>query len=604
MKNLLEVEYLRSVWGLLSSKDRRLASAYLLVSLFLGILDILSVALFGVIGALTVGNLSGQSPGNRISFVLEKLLLEGLTFQRQVFFLSVISLGFAFLRFLFATVLYRKQTKFFATKSAVTSSKIFNKLLLNPELFQQGFRTEELKFSVTRGIDSIFIGVISTVLLLFADIFLFAILLTGLLIVSPSIFLVTVFYFVLIGILITKYSHPKTIKLGKSYANLQIQGDALVHEAIQSYRTIFVGNRQVAFVNKLLSNRIRLSGVVAEIDYLPVQAKAVVEMSIYLLLVVVSGILFATSDAKNSIGVLAIYVGVLSRVGPAALRVQQSWTRINASLMSAIPTFNLIKAIEHCRMSETQESTYHIENHRYAENPAIEMSQVNFKYHDNDKPAIIDCSIQIKKGEFLAIIGKSGAGKSTLVDLILGILAPSSGKILLDGQSPKNALKNNLIRIAYVPQETFLMHGTLRENILQGLNPNEYDDNAIYAALNLANLKEFVEGMQDKLDTYLGDGRNSLSGGQKQRIGIARALLTNPELIILDEPTSSLDQENQSMVASTLEDISGEMTLIVIAHNLETIKNADRICIMEDGRILSIEPNFDFRKDFYLTKLQ
>lgn len=603
MKNIKTSDSLKVVFQLLEKADLNRIFVILLASMSLSVLDLVSVALFGVIGALTVGNLSGQEAGNRISIVLQKLDITDMTFQRQILVISLISLTLALARYIFSLLLFRWQTKFLAEKSAETSSEIFQSLLSFPGIFRAGFSKEELKFSITRGIDSIFIGVVSASLILLSDLFLFTILLVGLLFVSPTIFLITVLYFGLISILITQYSHPKTVKLGRKYADLQIIGDSLVNEGIQSFRTIFVGNRQKKFADKLVSNRISLARVVADIDLLPVQAKAVIEMSIYLLLVSVSGYLFATSDARNSVGVLAIYLGVLSRVGPAVLRVQQAWMRINSSLMTASPTFRLIRSIRTREFSGEGGLDSKEDIAVAPSSAAIVLSNVSYVYKNSEKPALENINLSVNKGEYLAIIGKSGAGKTTLVDLMLGVITPSVGYVRIEGKPPKQAMLVNPTGIAYVPQETFIIRGSIRENILQGLNPIEFSDELIMDAIEFASLTEFVDQLPDKLDTLIGDGQNSLSGGQKQRIGIARAVLSKPRILILDEPTSALDNENEIVISRTLKRISGNVTLVVIAHNMETIKHADRICLVENRKIINIGSASNFEDSYYRERL-
>jgi ABC-type multidrug transport system fused ATPase/permease subunit len=207
----------------------------------------------------------------------------------------------------------------------------------------------------------------------------------------------------------------------------------------------------------------------------------------------------------------------------------------------------------------------------------VSVKNINFNYADSEIDILNNVSIEIKSGTMVALVGASGMGKSTFVDLILGIISPKSGKITISGMMSNDAVKKWPGAIAYVPQNISIINGTIKENITLGYLANEVSDNEIQAALISAQLDEFVNSLPRKENTVITENGQNLSGGQKQKIGIARALLSNPGLIILDEATSSLDSRSEFEIMKVINNLRNKVTLIIVAHRLSTVKDADQI---------------------------
>ena len=214
----------------------------------------------------------------------------------------------------------------------------------------------------------------------------------------------------------------------------------------------------------------------------------------------------------------------------------------------------------------------------------VRLENVCFSYVDN-KTTISNLDLFIAKGKVTALVGESGSGKSTITDLVLGLQKPNEGLVNIDGNSLNNFNQESFRkRVGYVPQETILFNSSVRENLLWSSSSSSEED--IWEALEAANAGLFVRHLPQGLDTIVGDRGTRMSGGQTQRIALARALLRKPELLILDEATSALDDESERLIKESIEGLSKNTTILIVAHRLSTIKNADQVYIMQNGRII------------------
>jgi ABC-type multidrug transport system fused ATPase/permease subunit len=223
---------------------------------------------------------------------------------------------------------------------------------------------------------------------------------------------------------------------------------------------------------------------------------------------------------------------------------------------------------------------------------SLEFDKVSFQYVDTRDKSLDTVSIKVSRGEAVGLIGQSGSGKSTLVDVLLGLLKPVSGEVCVNGVSIGSNSGAWRAMVGYVPQTIYLIDDTLRRNIAFGLVENVIDDRAVQRAIEMAQLKDFVDSLPNGLETVVGERGVRLSGGQRQRIGIARALYNNPDVLVLDEATSSLDSETEFGVMKAVQALQGDKTVIIVAHRLSTVGYCDRLYRLDAGRIVD-EGTFD-----------
>ncbi|WP_246943919.1 ABC transporter ATP-binding protein [Bacillus pinisoli] len=287
---------------------------------------------------------------------------------------------------------------------------------------------------------------------------------------------------------------------------------------------------------------------------------------------------------KSQPAQLILIVVIFSRLWPIVSRIQSKLEK----LASKLPSFEaLMKLQEECRSAQeiSEEEINRAETLRITE--GIQCQNVYFRYQTNQASyALEDINVGFKAYEMTAIVGPSGAGKSTLIDILLGLNVPIKGTVFIDGIALKKenvlSLRNS---VSYVPQDPFLFSGSIRENLL--LINEQATETEIWEALEMASASEFVKRLENGLETLIGDRGVRLSGGERQRLVLARALLRKPSILILDEATSALDTQNEEQIQYALERLKGKMTIIVIAHRLSSIRNADKIIVLEKGSFVT-----------------
>ena len=215
----------------------------------------------------------------------------------------------------------------------------------------------------------------------------------------------------------------------------------------------------------------------------------------------------------------------------------------------------------------------------------VSLENLSFSYAGATSPTIKNVSIDVQKGQVLAIVGPSGAGKTTLIDILLGLVEPDEGIVKISGKSPRDAIQNWPGAISYVPQDILISEGTIFENVILGYDRSEIPADKIENAINIAQLTQVISRMPLGLETQVGDRGVLVSGGQRQRLGIARALLSNPKLIVLDEATSSLDGQTEADLTDAINGLKNAATVFLVAHRLSTVRSADIVVYLADGEV-------------------
>ncbi len=296
------------------------------------------------------------------------------------------------------------------------------------------------------------------------------------------------------------------------------------------------------------------------------------------------------------IGDIALYQNYFSTIVQQVSAVITLIPTITKGLES-VRSIGEVLSAEDVEENEGKELVEHVEGR-------FQFKNVKFHYSNNGNEVLNGLNLTVQPGETIALVGESGAGKTTILNLVIGFNMPSEGEVLLDGKSITEIdLRSYRRYLAVVPQNTILFSGTIRDNITYGMH--DIDEDTLMEAINAANLSELIESLPDGLDTVIGEHGGKLSGGQRQRIAIARALIRNPKVIVLDEATSALDSISEKMIQEAINNLTANRTTFIVAHRLSTIKDADKIAVIHDGKCAeygSYEELMELKGEFYKMK--
>ena len=289
-------------------------------------------------------------------------------------------------------------------------------------------------------------------------------------------------------------------------------------------------------------------------------------------------LLIQEKDVSSLFTILGVFVAATFRMIPSFNRIISASQTMKFYNSSLDIVFNEIKLI-------SKLPNFKISNEKSNFTNTIEFKDVNFKFKKG-LDILRGINLKIEKGETIGIIGESGSGKSTLVDLLIGLHSPISGDIFIDGVSGCQNEQSWRNIIGYVSQTIYLTDDTIKNNIAFGLSENQINEERIKEILKIVNLEYFVNNLELGLDTKVGERGVQLSGGQRQRIGIARALYHNPQILVLDEATASLDVDTESKIMKSIYKLKGQKTIIIIAHRLSTLENCDSVYEISKGLII------------------
>ena len=599
-KGLLLAKPMFRALSILSSKDRFRVLIVMGIQVFLGLLDLLGVAVIGLLGALSLNGVQSRPPGDRVSAFLKFVGLYNETFQTQAAALGIAASVILITRTVISIVLTRKVLFFLSRRGAVISSELMKKLMSQSLVTIQKNTLYENLYAITAGVSNITLGILGTAVVLIADISLLIIMGIGLLVVDPIMALSTVIFFALIGFGLYKFMHKKAGALGEIETELNIKSNEKIIEVLSSYRESVVRNRRDFYAREIGSLRFRLADTLAELSFMPNVSKYIIESSVVLGALAISAAQFIMQDAGRAVATLAVFLAAGTRIAPAVLRVQQGFMQIRRSLGAASTTLNLIESLKNVKTIEPSSDEIDVAHTGFV--PTVELKNVSFEYPNASKQAISNANLSISPGSVVAVVGPSGAGKTTLIDLILGVLEPDSGEVQISDMNPSEVSKRWPGALSYVPQDVTISNGTIRSNITLGFPDDVGTNEMILDAIHISHLAEYFIGLPEGENTRVGDRGSSMSGGQRQRLGIARAMFTKPKLLVLDEATSALDGETEANISIAIKSLKGDVTVILIAHRLSTVREADQVIYLEDGKIISIGsfdevrsavPNFD-----------
>ncbi len=500
-----------------------------------------------------------------------------------IVFLVIFVLIYLF-KILMTTLIHWLALSYHLDLQVYLSNRLFEKYLFQNFTFHLNRNSSELVRNLKDNVVEFSTHGIGSLLILLTELFVVIGILSFLLYVQT---ITTLFIFstlIIIFILFNIYVSPTSFNLGKSsldHGKLYIQH---LYQGLHSIKEIKILNRQQSFLNNFslhLRSLTRINRNIGFIEFLP---RAWLEFILILIVtLVILYLQFKGSNIIDYLPILGLYAAVTLRIMPSFSKILTALQRYKfgiAKIENLYNEFNL----------ETEKNNTKNSNQNNIFKSEIIIKNLTFKYDAQIYNVLSDVDLTIKKNTKLGIIGKSGSGKSTFVDILLGLLKPTNGSIFIDGVDLRKNISGWQTNIGYVAQNIILTDDSLKKNIAFGLEEQFIDNNRIMESVKQANLYEFIKKLPEGLDTKVGEFGSKLSGGQLQRIGIARALYNNPEVLFLDEATSSLDKESENNIINTVMSLENK-TIIIISHKYSSIKDCDIIVEVKNEKINVIDKN-------------
>ena len=413
--------------------------------------------------------------------------------------------------------------------------------------------------------------------------------------ISVTIFVIdpVMTIFVIVMMLLVVFVISKLVKpiLSKKGIERQTHG-ALTYkwllQSITGIKEIKVGGKEEFFEeNFAVSGKKYISAEKWSTVFSNIPRLMIEMVSICSTLAFIAFMIYKGKEIETLIPTLGAFAMAAMKLMPSANRIVAALNQVaflKPSLDKLIDDIGLFEG-DDIKYKELRQQDVNKNKVRLTFNDKIELKDISYSYQNSDKLVLDDADMIIPIGKSIGIVGASGAGKTTAVDVLLGVLLPIKGEILADGVNVMEHYSEWLSHIGYIPQSIFLMDDDIKSNVAFGIKKSEQDEKRVWEALREAQLEDFVRGLKDGIHTQIGERGMRLSGGQKQRIGIARALYSNPELLIFDEATSALDNETEAAVMSSINNLHGKKTMVIIAHRLQTIKECDLVYRVEHGKI-------------------
>jgi ATP-binding cassette, subfamily B, bacterial PglK len=573
------------VYKILTPRQKKIIIFLIVSQLALGIMDFIGVLIVGLMGSLAITVVSNIAVNTEILKVLGFLQINQFSINQQIGVLGFLVVGIFLFKTSLSIFLTKKIMMFMGNIATELSAKLITDTLRLPLLFLESETSQKRLFAITRGVDYLTLFVLAPAVVFLADASILLVFALGLLVVQPTMTVISAGIFAILGFLIYKKLHTRSGYLGNISAAFNIEISEKITEAFDLYREIVVRNGRNHYISEVTSLRKKLALSTAEFNLIPYIGKYVIEATVIFTAIILTVSQILVNNSVTGITTLTIFLAASTRIAPAILRVQQGVITIKGNLGMCLPTLQLMD-----ELNKMKQPLFTGENTKNADNaflPTVSLKALDFRYGPGEKFSIRDLNLEVQTGEKIAIVGPSGSGKSTLIDLILGILKPDSGQILISGEVPIESFSTWPGETAYVPQKVGIIDGSILENLTFGFPIEKLSRDQIESAITKSALTDFIREHPQGLDAQVGEKGSRLSAGQKQRLGIARALITNPKLLILDEATSSLDGMTEELVSNSIKNLGASTTVIMIAHRLSTVQSADRVIYFENGRIVA-----------------
>ena len=571
----------KKIFLIFTEDERNKAVLLLFFSLVGSVFELLSVGMLIPIMLL----MTQSSLGSRFPQIQPAINYIGNPSQIQLIVWGMLALLVIYLlKNLYLAYFSMRQARFIGSIQAQLEQRIFRAYLHQPYTFHLQHNSTRLGNNITREIHVYVTMILNNGMNIISESLVLLSIGTLLLLAEPFAVMIII---IVLGLALWAFHSLTHVRITQWGDDRQFHGAALnqhMYEGLAGIKDIILLGREQYFLEKFRLHSYKgtraaeSQAILQQAPRLWLEMLAITGMVIIVLTMISQG-----KGVERILPVLGLFSAAAFRLIPSVNRVLTGVQTIRFGLPSVNLIYEEIKLLaDECEWA--QEKSF---SNILTFNKEIRLKKIGYKYTDASVWALDDLTIIIKKGESVGFIGPSGSGKSTLVDLILGLLTANKGQITVDGQDLNSNLRAWQNKIGYVPQTIYLADDTLRKNVAFGLLNEEIDDAAVKRAIKDAQLEEYVAGLPNGLETFVGERGVKLSGGQRQRIGIARALYNEPDVLVLDEATSALDVLTEQGVMQAVRALQGTKTIIIVAHRLSTVEHCDRLYRLEQGRLVA-----------------
>ena len=577
------MKLIRQLWYILSPRER-IEGALLLCGMALGaVFEAVSIGLIVPFIAVL------REPALVLDAPVAQPLLSALNIREPQVLIVVVGLamvgGFV-IKSGYLMLLYRWQFRYIFEKQAALTRQLLAGYLGVPYTFHLQRNSAELTKVTTQTIQRFVAGFLISLLTVLGELLVVGALITLLVLISP---LATFGAVLALGVptaLLYRLLQHRLAELGSVVERSMGAMIQWIEQAISGIKETLVMDRARFFIDHHGYHAQRFADSMRSmmlLSSLPRLFMDTIAVSALVAIVLVS--LARGQDVQLLLPVLGMFAVAAIRLMPSASRIASGLTQARFHYAATETLYDELRAIEGGKLSRARPAPTRDPSSPLPFERSLVLEHVSYRYPSMPEPAIDEVSLEIPRGHWVGFVGPTGAGKTTLIDLMLGLLVPTSGKILIDGRDLQDDVAGWQRNIGYVPQDIYLIDDTVRRNVAFGLQDEQIDDERVWQALRAAQVDNLVRALPGGLGAMTGQRGGHLSGGERQRLGIARALYRDPEVLVVDEATANLDGETEAAVVHTLAGLRGEKTIIVIAHRLGVVKDCDRVYVLRQGRL-------------------
>lgn len=570
---------IKIILSLLDSATTTKIYVFSIFRILLGLIDVIGVLLIGLLLAKTVSGVEPLSKSSEIKLPDSIKFINELNLVQ----LALLATSAFIVKSLFSAFLTKIMMRNFADIEVKIATQSFKYFLNNISWTTKNYSKSDLNYLLSSSVIAA-MQMLAAYVTVISEVFFLILMIISFALINFNVTIFMIIYFLIIAFLLHSYLGKRFEDAGNKNVKAGIQTTTTIFDTVESYREVISLKKEKFFLDKFYGPKLESSRASFDIQYLNALPRYIVESA---LLIGALGIIFLSFRSGNlvdSAQTIGVFLTGATKMMASLLPLQTYFAHFRHQIKVAEKFFDFQEETNAINFQDFETPSEHSKVN--IQGPVgVRIKNLNFSYRDSKDLVLEDINLTIAPGRSVAIIGPSGSGKSTLADLIVGIDRPTVGEIhyFIDNTE----IDRSEVRFGYVPQSPGNVYGSLRENIAFGEVEIELNTNSLNQAINMAHLRDLVSNLPDGINAHLGEQSDALSGGQLQRIGLARALYVQPNLLVLDEATSALDVETEFAVTESLARLKGLCTVVVIAHRLSTVQNADTVYVVDQGKIVA-----------------